>query len=154
MPPLRRIHRIHPRTGEAGIWFDLTIAPGFVGLAEASWPEVPTRGSPESRRATFETDLNVALQALCETRRSFVDMERESTADNTRSDDDPITRDLIAEPFCRYETASRVPTATRGDVQDYVVRVVEISVEVLGINPVVVTGVTVKNAASGIVTNA
>lgn len=151
MPPLKQIYRAHPQTSEAGIWFDLTIAPGLVGLAETDWPAVPIRGSRESRRATFETDLNTALQALCETRRSFADMEKESTADNTRGDDDPITRDLVAEPFCRYETASRVPTTTRGDIQDYVVRVVEIQVEVRGINPIDIGDITVSNAASGLV---
>ncbi len=151
MPPLKQIYRIHPQTSEVGIWFDLTIMPGFVGMAEAAWPAVPTTGSRESRRATLEADLNAALQALCETRRSFTDMEKESTADGTRLDEDPITRDLIAEPFCRYETATRVPTTTRGDIQDYVVRVVEIQVEVRSTNPIVIGNITVSNAASGVV---
>lgn len=151
MPPLKRQYRIHPQTAEAGIWFDLTIAPGFVGLAETAWPLVPTTGSRESRRAIFEAELNAALQALCETRRSFADMEKESTVNDTRVDEDPITRDLQAEPFCRFETTSRVETITRGDIQDYVVRVVTIEVEVRSINPIVIGNIKVGNAASKLV---
>lgn len=151
MPPLRRIHRIHPRTAEAGIWFDLTTAPGFVGLAEVDWPPVPDSGSEEEKRVGLELALNTALQTLCEKRKRFVDLEQESTKGGTRVDEDPITRDLVPEPYCRFEDANRIPTTTKSDIQDYVVRVVGIEVEVRSINPVEIGNITVSNAASSVV---
>ncbi len=167
MPPLRRVYTSYPfdqgdlpvpdqpNLGDPGIWFHLTTAPGFVGLPEVDWPTIPTRGSPESRRATFEVDLNLILQAKCELRKKFTDMVIDSTEGDTRPDEDTITRDLIAEPFCRYEDINGdiVTGKTETDklsIDVYVIRVVEIFVPVVSINPVVLGDITVSNAASGI----
>ncbi len=151
MPPLRKTYQIHPQTGEPGIWFDLTIAPGFVGLAETDWPIVPDTIDAKFNRATFEADLNAALQALCETRRNFADIETESKVKGGGSDNDPITKDLQAEPFCWFETEGRVATTTREDIKDYVRRVVKIAVEVKSINPIVIGNIRVSNGASRLV---
>ncbi len=169
MPPLRRIHRTYPfdilddipNFGDPGIWFELSTVvdnerpSGFVGLAEVSWPTVPTNGSPNSRLVRFQNSLNAALQATCERRIPFTDIVNESTAGNTRSDDDPVSRDLQPEPFCRFEDTGRgiIPPAQesrRNDIETYVVRVVEIFVPVESINPVVIGAIEVSNAASGI----
>lgn len=155
MPPLRQIHRIYPfdddsgiALGAPGIWFELSTAPGFVGLPESDWPTPPTTGSPESRRATFEAELNAALQTTCELRKSFADMK----ADDVDSVD-PVIWDMAAEPFCRYETFGLLQILGLEGIDlidEYVVRVVEIFVPVVSINPVVIGSIVVSNAASGI----
>ncbi len=134
MPPLRQIFTAYPfdddsgiALGAPGIWFWLTTAPGFVGMAASEYPPVPTRGSREQRRAEFEVVLNEKLQALCEVREKIADIP-----------DDDI-RKTEPEPFCRYD----------GD--DYVKRIVVIHVPVKSINPVVLDAATVSNGASRLV---
>ena len=105
----------------------------------------------EEQRLKFEEDINSQLQSLCEVRKKFIDMEEESKAKGEGVDNDPITRDLVAEPFCRFETVDEVETIVRADIMDYVVRVVEVHVPVKSINPVVLDAVIVSNAASGVV---
>ncbi len=163
MPPLRQTHRVYPFVDDSGtsldapgIWFELSTTPGFVGLAEVDWPEVPANGNPRTRLARFERALNRELQELCEIRRNFLDLQNESTANNTRPDEDPITRDLQPDPFTRFEDVGRniVPPgqeSRRDDIEDYVIRVVRISVEVRNINPMEIRTITVSNAASGVV---
>ncbi len=124
--------------GAPGIWFPLTTAPGFVGLAESEYPPVPTTGNRESRRAGFEVALNEALQALCEIRSPSADIPA----------DDP--RRTTAEPFTRYETSDREETDWASS-DELVVRVVQIEVEVRSINPVVLGAARVSNGASRVV---
>lgn len=157
MPPLRRTHLTYPfdddgtSFGTPGIWFELTTAPGFVGLAQTDWPPVREAGTREERRAGLEADLNAVLQAMCEKRIKFASMVAESTKGDTITDEDPITKDLIAEPFCRFEDVDGKVTDVKGDIDIYVVRVVEIFVPVESINPVVLGTIEVSNAASQVV---
>ena len=124
MPAIREILLRHPQTAEEGIWFDLTSGPGLVGLAKIAWPAVPG-GNPATRLQRLQAALNAALQALCEVRIPLTSIPA----------DDPI-KTVGPEPFCRIEGS------------DYVIRIVEILVPVLSINPIILDAIEVSEAAS------
>ncbi len=161
MPPYRRTHFTYPLDndiplGTPGIWLELSTAPGLVGIENTDVEFLLTKGgSREERRAKLEIDLNQVFQALCEKRIKFSDMVNDSTKGDTISDDDPITRDLEAEPFCRYEDSNGDEVTGKTEVDKasidvYVVRVVETFLPIVNINPVVLGAISVSNAASGI----
>lgn len=62
MPALRSIYRMHPQTGQAGLWID-TIHAGLVGLTEATFPAKPASGTAAAKLAAYSTALTTLANA-------------------------------------------------------------------------------------------
>ncbi len=67
MPFIRATYLIHPTTGLAGVWFELSTDPKgtLTGLARTAWPTLVTSGGQKDTLATYSTKVTNALRALC-----------------------------------------------------------------------------------------